>query len=78
VGREVETEYGCFRCGAIRPEIRTDDNEHQYCKECGERGIVSQKQALDMLNEIYRRNRRQVMDVIDLDEYYIEEATESE
>lgn len=74
--REVEKTYGCFRCGVLQGPISYDKvTERVSCGECGERGIVSFKQALDMLNELYGGSHHQkVMEAMDIDEYYIEEA----
>lgn len=75
--RDVETLYGCFRCGALQPPLRHDLSEDIVrCGECGERGVVTFRQALDILNEMHLKNRRQledVLDVIDISEYDFEE-----
>ena len=73
--RREETEYGCFRCGAYRPAGTVDTlTNKQVCEECGEEGIVTFQQALDMLNEYWVRNHKEVIDLMDADEYYPEIA----
>jgi DNA-directed RNA polymerase subunit RPC12/RpoP len=79
MGREVETTYGCFRCGSLRLPVRSDDPA--ACSECGERGIVTFRQAMDILNEMHLRSRKQldeVLEVIDISEYDFEERTDEE
>lgn len=72
--RTEEKIYGCFRCGAIKPPLRHDlTTDKVYCGECGERGVVTFQQALDMLNDIYRRDPKDVIEALELDEFYIEE-----
>lgn len=77
MAREVETLYGCFRCGSIRSTLKHSLSEDLVlCGECGERGVVTFRQALDILNEIHLKNKHQlddVLDVIDISEYDFEE-----
>lgn len=73
MSREVETTYGCFRCGVLTPALRRDVHDRVLCGECGERGVVTFKQALDMLNNVWIYDRRAIEELTDIDEYYIEE-----
>jgi DNA-directed RNA polymerase subunit RPC12/RpoP len=77
--REIEQEYGCFRCGAIRPATDRDPTtDALHCVECGEAAIVTFRQALDMLNGYYVQNKERVVELMDADEYYpdLEETVE--
>jgi len=71
--REIEQEYGCFRCGAVRPPTDRDPTTDKlHCVECGEAAIVTLRQALDMLNGYYIQDRERVVSLMDQDEYYPE------
>jgi DNA-directed RNA polymerase subunit RPC12/RpoP len=71
VTREVEDAYGCFRCGTIRPAcVRESDDDKYECCECGEKAIVTLKQALDMINNHYLNNRTEVVNSMEYDQYY--------
>jgi len=51
---EPEQIYGCWRCGELMGEIRESEGSYGYiCESCGEQGIVSFLNALDMLNDMY-------------------------
>ena len=53
-GREVKM-HGCFRCGAINEGFEIDEEGFAVCLCCGERSVVDFQQALDLLNDFYRR-----------------------
>lgn len=76
MGREVENEYGCFRCGAVRPQVDINpDTGSMTCGGCGEASIVTLKQALDMLNGYYLMNKKEqsvIEDLMNYDQYYPE------
>lgn len=44
--------YGCFRCGELMGDF-TEAGETLTCSGCGEEGIVSMVNALDMINDMY-------------------------
>lgn len=42
----------CFRCGTILPPFETDPSHAVYkCECCGERGVITIRQALDIIND---------------------------
>lgn len=53
-GKELNM-HGCFRCGAIDEGYEYDEMGFAICLCCGERSIVDFRQALDLLNDFYRR-----------------------
>lgn len=66
--------YGCFRCGEINGDIKEDLDQRYICDNCGERGVVTFVNALDILNETYIRgyidiNHEMLLDVeLDLED----------
>lgn len=68
--RETEDTYGCFRCGALKPTCSQRDEKVQ-CGECGEATVVTFRQALDMLNNLWLSNKNAVIDSMEYDEYYL-------
>lgn len=66
--------YACFRCGEIGGDVR-QDGEHFTCDCCGENGLVTFIQALDILNDFYVNGQFPELD----DDYDYEiELTEDE
>lgn len=58
--------YGCFRCGKIMGEIEQDELTTYYkCMECGEIGVVSFQQGLDIINDMYRRGHIHLSNELD-------------
>lgn len=71
MGRDVEYDYGCYRCGTLRPRVDRDpDTEQLRCVECGEASVVTFKQALDMINGYHVLHRDEINNLQDYDEYY--------
>lgn len=73
MGREVETIYGCFRCGSINGPLR-DIQFIPICGECGERAIVTFRQAMDALNEMWLKVPKEINEAIRADDYPFEEV----
>ena len=61
--------YGCFRCGKVMGDIKKLDDGHVQCGNCGEQSIVTFIQALDILNDYYRRDILDDDDMVDFQEY---------
>ena len=51
---DINNVYGCFRCGEVMGDVGIIDEHMPYCKECGEMGILSFRQALDIVNDFHR------------------------
>lgn len=69
--RTIEKEYGCFKCGEVRPRvIRDPTTDRLRCKECGEYTIVTFRQALDVIYEYSRRRLDEITELMQFDEYY--------
>ena len=53
---QPEQLWACFRCGAQQPEHTEDEATGLHlCKECGEEGVITFQLALDIINDMYRR-----------------------
>ena len=77
--REVETDYGCFKCGEVKPRIRTDNEGFVTCLSCGNsHGVISFKQSLDMINGFYLNNADEVAELMQADEYYVDYLKETD
>jgi len=62
--------WACFRCGKVAGDVRKDSEEGPWiCEECGESGIVTIPQALDIINDFYLREEF----TLDYDEEYYED-----
>lgn len=57
----------CFRCGEIGGEYILDEGSGvAKCGSCGEHGVVSLIQALDLLNELHAKGM--IINVEDIEE----------
>ncbi len=73
MAREVEYEFGCFRCGEFRPPIQVDSDTGKIkCKGCGEESIVTFRQALDMINNYHLLHKDDIEKLMEYDEYYLD------
>lgn len=63
--RDAECFYGCFRCGTLGGAWYEIDGGVRSCCECGEPGILTLQQALDMLNDIYLKHNQEVVDLME-------------
>lgn len=71
--RTEEQNYGCFRCGTVNPPCQKHRGSGRpICGVCGEDGIITQRQALDMLNNIYLQDESLIDEARDYDEYYLD------
>lgn len=66
--KDLKNIHGCFKCGAIDKEIRIVEDVGVKCGDCGEFGIVTFEQALDLLAD-YSRDYGRHLDMDD-HEYY--------
>lgn len=47
----------CFRCGEVEGEYEFDENSAvQKCNSCGDHGVITVQQGMDILNELVLRN----------------------
>lgn len=65
--REEEIRYGCFRCGhqidALDDLIRPSS-----CPECGKEYLLTYQEALDILNDLYLKEKFKPIKIVDSDE----------
>jgi len=65
--------YACYRCGEMMGEIRESEGVYGYiCESCGEQGIVSFLNALDILNDMYVKGELH----LNGEDQYIDDFTE--
>lgn len=70
--RDVEQEYGCYRCGTVRPIVETHKSTGEVrCGNCGEAGIVTLRQSLDIVNDYYIRHKKDCIGASEADEFYL-------
>lgn len=55
---EVVDVHICFRCGEVEGDYDYDPTSaSQLCKNCGEHGVITVQQSMDILNELVLEER---------------------
>lgn len=51
---DPEQIYGCWRCGEIMGDIRTEETGY-VCEGCGAEAVVTMTNILDLMNDLHLR-----------------------
>ena len=76
---DVNQLYGCFRCGRIMGDLKKEhEDAFPTCGECGENGVVTFVQALDLLNDVHLSGDLETHDEDEYLEFIILDEDEDE